>query len=383
MMSRQVKKYKKGFTVIEVLVVIAILGIVSAIAIPNLSGFSEKARVNADEASLSTLNKATDLYAVLNNMGGEDIFAGLSSDEDRMLALVNKGLLEKTTNAQQEDTKFAWDIEGQHWNSVPLYTGAAVTKQQAEAMGFTFSRQTGAITSYEGSDTDVEIPYRIGGVLVTQIEANVFADRNLTSVMIPNSITEIGEYAFKNNNLTSLVIPDSVTALGKCSFQENELESVIIPSSVKELKQFTFQNNKLKTVKIPTGVKMIERNVFANNELKEVELSDTVGTVGDYAFSNNQLEVITFPSSVKVIGNNAFEKNQIQAVTIPNTARDIWQEVFLNNKITYIDIQGTPEKMYGGIFNQNGPDSDIDFNIGAGDCPGIFEMNENGEWVRQ
>lgn len=95
-----IKKHRRAFTLVELIIVIAILGILSAIALPRLSGFQEKARVKADESSLDLLNKMTDLYAVTNNITAVDVFgeiksdAGKDKDEVRIQKLVDQGFLE-------------------------------------------------------------------------------------------------------------------------------------------------------------------------------------------------------------------------------------------------------------------------------------------------
>jgi type IV pilus assembly protein PilA len=66
--KKQNKKGEEGFTLIELIVVIAILGFLLAIAIPRYNTSRTRAAVNASAANLKNLANAVELYATENNL---------------------------------------------------------------------------------------------------------------------------------------------------------------------------------------------------------------------------------------------------------------------------------------------------------------------------
>lgn len=58
---------EKGFTLIELMVVIVIIAILAAVALPNFMGATEKARESAVTSAVKTLQTSLELYAVDNN----------------------------------------------------------------------------------------------------------------------------------------------------------------------------------------------------------------------------------------------------------------------------------------------------------------------------
>lgn len=58
---------RKGFTMIELVCVIAILIILMAIAVPKFVGMQDQARIAADRASIETINKCIALHTAVNN----------------------------------------------------------------------------------------------------------------------------------------------------------------------------------------------------------------------------------------------------------------------------------------------------------------------------
>ena len=84
------------------------------------------------------------------------------------------------------------------------------------------------ITGYTGTSQDVVIPETINEKPVTMIGRSAFAEKNLESVTIPNSVTSISEYAFYTNDLKKITIPESVTSIGEGAFISNPLEEFTV-----------------------------------------------------------------------------------------------------------------------------------------------------------
>jgi len=65
-MRKLSKHQQSGFTLIEVMVVVAIIGILALIIVPNVVGKDDQARVTTTKASLSSVANALELYKLDN-----------------------------------------------------------------------------------------------------------------------------------------------------------------------------------------------------------------------------------------------------------------------------------------------------------------------------
>lgn len=63
---------KKGFTLIELIVVLAVLAIIMAIAVPRFTGVQEEAKVETDRATLANIVKISEFYLVKGEMKVEE-----------------------------------------------------------------------------------------------------------------------------------------------------------------------------------------------------------------------------------------------------------------------------------------------------------------------
>ncbi|MGI6580246.1 MAG: leucine-rich repeat protein [Saccharofermentanales bacterium] len=144
---------------------------------------------------------------------------------------------------------------------------------------FEFDPDTGTITRYIGSDTDVNIPPYINSVKVENIGLAAFEMHNLTSVTLPDGILTIGHCAFNACGLDNITIPNSVISIHSSAFTQNNLTSIVIPNSVQSIGEEAFWFNDIVLASVPGHIFSIE-----NNEGELLVLLPTIEEVGEHCF---------------------------------------------------------------------------------------------------
>ena len=110
-------QHKKGYTFIQLVITIAIIAIISAIAIPIYQYVVDEARIVADHKTITILNETTVAYAAMNNLQKQDdIFSGINTNSNRIQQLIDSNYLDNIVKPQQKDVDFEWIIDNQIWN---------------------------------------------------------------------------------------------------------------------------------------------------------------------------------------------------------------------------------------------------------------------------
>jgi len=180
---------------------------------------------------------------------------------------------------------------------------------------------------------------------VTQIEEFAFHSCGITSMTIPDSVTQIGQYAFSYcNDLTMIELPSGATNIGKGVFKGcSGLTMIELPSGLTDIGTFAFQDcSSLTTIELPSGVTNIGEGVFQGcSGLTTIELPSGLTDIGTFAFQNcSSLTTIELPAGLTKVGQAAFSGcSGLTTIELPSKVTDIGTDVFRDcSSLTTIEL---------------------------------------------
>ncbi len=146
---------------------------------------------------------------------------------------------------------------------------------------------------------------------------------NIQSIVIPNSVTEIGESAFDYCGLASVTLPSSVTSIQYATFQSCQLTSITIPEGVKEIGDRAFYwCADLTSVVIPSSITYIGNCAFYYDYYDSLiesftsYIQDPRGVAEKYAFSMS--------SYYDYYDDDYVNSPQVQTLYVPKGTKDLY-----------------------------------------------------------
>jgi hypothetical protein len=212
---------------------------------------------------------------------------------------------------------------------------------------YSFRTNNGAILveKYTGPGGLVEIPSVVGGMPVVAILPSAFAERPVSRVIIPNTITNIAANAFAYCfDLEAFVVDPAneyYASLGNVLFNKGVTEMLVypsaklagpyaIPSTVTNIAaEACFRNPYLSRLVIPDSVRTIQAGAFQRCEsLAEISFGRGLVSIGAFAFAGTRIPQLETPPSLQVIEDYAFADTSLTNVTLSEGIQRLGKNVF-------------------------------------------------------
>ena len=362
-------------------------------------------------------------YVVLKNvlLGNYDLV--IKDSNDNTIDTRNISISENKESSINENNivasvmgnSISLNIDLTNDNKINTISNKMVTPSEC----FEFSE--GTITNYynknENCSNDVVIPENINGVGVTAIGNYAFLDKEINSVVFPNTLESIGSFAFLANNLRKVEFGSNLKKIMPGAFMSNQLNNVNLSNGIEKLTNFSFYDNLLEKINIPSSVvymgpQVLNQNLFSDNDafiykrnddgtedrtiivsyagknpnviipqgvtkintfafsgvpsltysdyaplfsrkIESVSLPDTVTELGFYSFYENNIKVLNIPDSVIKIGSGSFSNNILEEIKLPESLEKIEDSAFSYNLLKKISIPNNVTEIARNAFQHN------------------------------
>lgn len=340
------KRNKKGFTLVEMLAVVVILGLIASIAISSVADYIEKSRKK------TYISIANEYIAIAGEMFAKQDLVARDSNTVYYVHINNlkteKGVAKSpygkwidayvvvTIDPNSNDFDYYWTSVDDKGYRVDLVEEANLSPD----------------VIYVSKDFTINSSYPLGGrdkVVVYDKDGNRIADAPTVDITLDIAescydweedattgeitITDYDRSCGLNVDIPSYIGDKPVTAIGERAFKDKGILSVKFYKGIKTIGYAAFQGNNLSTVKLSITVTKVADYAFYSAKVSELILSEGLEEIGSYAFASNKICKVTFPTSLKKIGTSAFSGNCLATLSVP-TGTTIGAGAFTGNSLS-------------------------------------------------
>ena len=182
-----------------------------------------------------------------------------------------------------------------------------------------------SIVSYMGGGGAVVIPQSIASMPVVSIGNSAFAGSSISSITIPDSVTQIGDNAFAVSGLSTITFPNSITSIGDDAFYScGNLTNINFPNNgALNIGNWSFLGcGSLTSLIIPNGVSSIGYYAFGQcGDLTNVTVYNSITGFGQFAFMDcPNLTRLNFTGNSPGADSTVFmNDNQVVVYYLPGT----------------------------------------------------------------
>ncbi len=139
-----------------------------------------------------------------------------------------------------------------------------------------------------------QLYYKITSVNPNKVKVIMGETQNLTNINIPATlkykdeiytVTEIAKAAFCYYSSESIIIPNTVVNIGDIAFAGTNIISINLPPNITKISAGLFSGcHKLTSIEIPNGVKVINDKAFAETNITSITINSNIEKIAPLAF---------------------------------------------------------------------------------------------------